>query len=239
MTDADVEAAYSKRAEEYVAVLGSIEATHPADRQLIAEWVAPLAGPVIDAGCGPGHWTKFLADQGVAVEGVDLVPAFIEQATARFPGIPFRVASLTRLGVPDGYASGILAWYSLIHLEPARVSSVLQELARSMAPGGNLLLGFFESDEVQKIPHAITPAYSWPIEEAAQMLTAAGFEVVSHENRTDPGRRPHACISARLTAMSTAKQQAAMAGTDWPRPAGGTRLRPPGTARARAPGCSW
>ena len=35
------------------------------------------------------------ATVGIAVEGVDLVPAFIEQATARFPGIPFRVASLT------------------------------------------------------------------------------------------------------------------------------------------------
>lgn len=206
MTDADVVSAYSKRAGEYVAVLGSIEATHPEDRQLIAEWVAPLAGPVIDAGCGPGHWTKFLADHGAAVEGIDLVPPFIEQAKERFPGVPFRVASLTCLGVPEGYASGILAWYSLIHLEPAHVSPVLQELARSMAPGGSLLLGFFEGDEVRKFPHAITPAYSWPLEEVAQMLTAAGFETVSHEKRTDPGHRPHASISARRSAMRPMKQ---------------------------------
>jgi SAM-dependent methyltransferase len=196
MTDAEVEAAYSKRAEEYIAVLGSIESTRPEDRRLIAEWATPLTGPVIDAGCGPGHWTRFLADQGAAAEGVDLVPTFIEHAKGKFPGIPFRAASLTSLGVPDGYASGILAWYSLIHLEPAKVSAVLAELARCMAPGGSLLLGFFEGTEVRKFPHAVTPAFSWPVEELARMLTAAGFETVSHETRNDPGHRPHASITS-------------------------------------------
>jgi SAM-dependent methyltransferase len=157
MTDIEVEAAYLMRAEEYIARFGSVEATHPADRQLIAEWAGPLVGPVIDAGCGPGQWTKFLADQGAHVEGIDLVPSFIEQAQIRYPGIPFRVASLTSLEVPDGYASGILAWYSLIHFAPDQVPSVLRELARSLAPGGRLLLGLFEGAEVERFPHAVAP----------------------------------------------------------------------------------
>ncbi|MHA7299603.1 class I SAM-dependent methyltransferase [Pseudarthrobacter sp. MDT3-1] len=97
MTDAEVATAYSKRAAEYTARFGSVESAHPADRKLVADWVAPLVGPVLDVGCGPGHWTKFLADQASAVEGIDLVPAFIKQAEASFPGIPFRVASLTSL----------------------------------------------------------------------------------------------------------------------------------------------
>lgn len=197
MTDTQVGAAYSKRAGEYVARFGSMEATHPADRQLIAEWVAPLVGPVIDGGCGPGQWTKFLADQGADVEGIDLVQSFIEQAKVRFPGIPFRVASLTSLGVQEGHASGILAWYSLIHFDPDQVPVVLQELARCLAPGGSLLLGLFEGQEVEKFPHAVTPAYSWPVEDFTRMLGAAGFETLSYERRTDAGHRPHAAISAR------------------------------------------
>lgn len=199
MTDAAVETAYSWRAAEYIARFGSVESTHPADRKLIAEWVAPLVGPVLDVGCGPGHWTKFLADQGAAAEGIDLVPAFIKQAEASFPGIPFRVASLTSLGVPEGYASGILAWYSLIHFEPDQVPSVLRELARRLAPGGVLLLGLFDSDEIERFPHAVTPAYSWPVGDLSRILGAAGFETVSHQRRTDPGHRPHAAISARLS----------------------------------------
>ena len=199
MTDAEVEIAYSKQAAEYIARFGSVESMHPADRKFVAEWAAPLVGPVLDVGCGPGHWTKFLADQGAAVEGIDLVPAFIKQAEAAFPGIPFRVASLTSLGVPEGYASGILAWYSLIHFAPDQVPSVLRELARRLAPGGRLLLGLFEGDEIARFPHAVTPAYSWPVEVLTMMLSAAGFETISHQRRTDPGHRPHAAISARLS----------------------------------------
>jgi SAM-dependent methyltransferase len=154
---------------------------------------------VLDVGCGPGHWTKFLADQGAAVEGIDLVPAFIKQAEATFPGIPFRVASLTSLGVPEGYASGILAWYSLIHFAPDQVPSVLRELARRLTPGGLLLLGLFEGDEIARFPHVVSPAYSWPVGALTMMLSAAGFETISHQIRTDPGHRPHAAISARLS----------------------------------------
>jgi ubiquinone/menaquinone biosynthesis C-methylase UbiE len=199
MTDAEVEIAYSKRAAEYIARFGSLESTHPADRKLVAEWVAPLVGPVLDVGCGPGHWTKFLADQGAEVEGIDVVPAFIKQAEASFPGIQFRVASLTSLGVPDGYASGILAWYSLIHFAPDQVPAVLRELARYLARGGLLLLGLFEGDQLARFPHAVTPAYSWPVGALTRVLSAAGFEMISHQRRTDPGHRPHAAISARLS----------------------------------------
>ena len=199
MSDAEVEIAYSNKAAEYIARFGSVESTHPADRKLVAEWVAPLAGPVLDVGCGPGHWTKFLADQGAEVEGIDLVPAFIKQAEETFPGIQFRVASLASLGVPEGYASGILAWYSLIHFAPDQVPAVLRELARCLAPGGLLLLGLFEGDQIARFPHAVTPAYSWPVGELTTMLSAAGFETVSHQRRTDPGHRPHAAISARLS----------------------------------------
>jgi SAM-dependent methyltransferase len=197
MTDKEVEEAYSERGEEYIERFGAMDATHPTDRQLIAEWVAPLTGPVLDAGCGPGQWTKFLTDQGADVEGIDLVPSFIEQAKIRYPGISFRVASLTSLGIPEGHASGILAWYSLIHFEPDQVPVVLQELARCLAPGGSLLLGLFEGDEVEKFPHAVTPAYAWPVEDFIRMLDAAGFETVAYERRTDAGHRPHAAISAR------------------------------------------
>jgi SAM-dependent methyltransferase len=198
MTDSRVEAAYTKHAAEYAARFGSLEATHPADRRSIADWVAPLVGPVLDVGCAPGHWTKFLADRGAAVEGIDLVPWFIEQARESFPGIPFRVAPLMSPGVPDGYASGILAWYSLIHLEPGQMAAALQKLARSLAPGGRLLLGMFEGDRIGQFPHAVTPAYAWPVEQLTTMLAAAGFETISVERRVDPGQRPHAAISAAL-----------------------------------------
>ena len=136
MSESIVQAAYSLRAADYTALFGSIEAAHPADRRFVSEWAASLAGPVLDAGCGPGHWTKYLADLGLDVEGIDLVPAFISYAKVQFPEIPFRVASARDIGVADGSLGGILAWYSLIHLEPDDVPGVLTEMARCVRPGG-------------------------------------------------------------------------------------------------------
>lgn len=196
--DTGVRDAYTGRATEYVDLFGSVDAAHPEDRELIGGWARTLDGPVIDAGCGPGHWSAFMASAGAVVEGVDLVPAFIEHARARFPGVPFRVGSLRNLGVPDGQLAGILSWYSLIHLEPAAVAQALQEFARVLAPGGGLLLGFFESGELRKFPHAVVDAYSWPVEELAELLSDAGFTVVERHTRTDAGHRPHAAVVARL-----------------------------------------
>ncbi|MET3207044.1 hypothetical protein ABIB17_003957 [Arthrobacter sp. UYEF6] len=122
--------------------------------------------------------------------------AFIKQAEASFPGIPFRVASLTSLGVPEGYASGILAWYSLIHFAPDQVPSILRELARRLTPCGLLLLGLFEGYEIARFPDVVSPAYSWPVAALTMMLCAAGFETILHQKQTDPGYRPHTAISA-------------------------------------------
>ncbi len=195
--DSRVRNAYTARADEYAGLFGSIDAAHPEDRRLVGEWVRGLKGPVLDAGCGPGQWSDFMAGHGAEVEGIDLVPRFISHARTRFPAVPFRVGSLLNLGVPDGRLAGILSWYSLIHLAPEDLAPVLREFARAIAPDGGLLLGFFESAELRRFPHAVTDAYSWPKERIAALLEAAGFTVVESYSRTDPGHRPHGAIVAR------------------------------------------
>ncbi|WP_120522347.1 class I SAM-dependent methyltransferase [Arthrobacter celericrescens] len=195
--DPVVRDAYGERAPEYVDLFGSVEAAHAEDRRLIGEWARTIDGPVLDAGCGPGHWSGYMADNGAEVEGIDLVRAFITHARARFPEVPFRVGSLRNLGVSEGRLAGILAWYSLIHLEPEDLTVVLREFARALAPGGGLLVGFFVSPELRRFPHAVTDAYSWPVGELVELLGAAGFSLVESHTRTDSGHRPHGAIVAR------------------------------------------
>lgn len=83
MTGNAVRDAYAGRAEEYTALLGSMANTRESDQRLVAQWARDLQGAVIDAGCGPGHWTDFLKKRGVNVEGIDQVQAFIGQARKR------------------------------------------------------------------------------------------------------------------------------------------------------------
>jgi ubiquinone/menaquinone biosynthesis C-methylase UbiE len=196
VTDIRVRQAYARRATEYTSALGAIDSMHERDRQRIERWAEQIDGAVIDAGCGPGHWTDFLQKHGVEVTGIDLGPEFIESARTRFPEATFRVSSLRALGTADASLSGVLAWYSLIHLLPMELPGVLSEFARVLGTQGHLLVGFFEGGSAEPFDHAITTAYYWSVDEMSSMLNDAGFDVSDVETRQDPGSRPHAAISA-------------------------------------------
>ncbi|WDF35066.1 class I SAM-dependent methyltransferase (plasmid) [Arthrobacter agilis] len=193
----EVRNAYSRRAAEYTELFGSTSFAHPSDRQLISSWAHNLEGEVVDVGCGPGHWTNFLTEYGVAARGVDLVPEFIDRAHRTYPGVPFTVGSFDTLGVETGTIGGVLSWYSLIHHEPSTISIPLAEFSRVISPGGGLLIGFFESPMVEGFAHAVAPAYRWPVSDLSEELKSVGFDVVETHIRTTKGQRPHAAIIAR------------------------------------------
>lgn len=188
--------AYAERAREYADLLGSMSATAEPDRTLIGSWASALAGPVLDVGCGPGHWTAWLHDRGVDIEGVDPVHEFVGISRGRHPGCTYRQGTVEALDAASESLAGALAWYSLIHLEPARMPGALAELARCIRPGGGLLVGFFEGAMVAPFGHKVTTAYTWPIADLAALLDDAGFIVEEAHARTDDGCRPHGALAA-------------------------------------------
>jgi ubiquinone/menaquinone biosynthesis C-methylase UbiE len=196
----DVRAAYERRAAVYTERLGSMAAVHPADEHLVSTWASAVDGPVLDAGCGPGHWTAHLAAQGVDVHGVDQVPAFIDAARRRHPHVPFTVADVDALPIASASVGGVLAWYSLIHHEPAAVPDTLREFARILRPGGSLLVGFFTGPDLVTFDHAVVTAHCWPPSALEAVLVIAGFDVVETHTRTVAGGRPrpHGAVVARL-----------------------------------------
>nr|WP_235481092.1 class I SAM-dependent methyltransferase [Agromyces sp. Leaf222] len=192
-----VSVAYSRRAQEYIDLFGTMSAVHPSDRQLVATWAGGIDGQVIDAGCGPGQWTNFLAGLGLAARGVDQVPEFIERARHEYPHLRFDVGTLESLDCGTGTLGGVLSWYSLIHHEPDTIRVPLAEFHRALAPGGTLLVGFFEGPVVEQFDHAVIPAYRWPVEALNTQLQAVGFEVVESHVRKTAGQRPQAALVAR------------------------------------------
>lgn len=188
---------YGERAGEYTEALGSISAMAQKDQKLISAWAREVGSPTIDAGCGPGHWTKFLHDHGVVVEGINTVSEFILSASLRFPEVPFRVATLEALPADDGALAAVLSWYSIIHTAPGDLPAVLKEFARCIRSDGSLLLGFFHGERVEAFDHAVVTAYYWPTSAMRNELMAAGFDIVQTHTRSDPGQRPHTAIIAR------------------------------------------
>lgn len=110
-SDRRIRDGYAARAAEYTQLFGDIGKMDEVDRERIGVWADAVDGRILDAGCGPGHWTAFLAERGIDAEGIDLVPEFVAGACARFPHVAYRVASLTDIGVASGSLGGVLAWY--------------------------------------------------------------------------------------------------------------------------------
>lgn len=141
-----VRAAYDAVAEPYSADFVDELAQKPLDRALIDAF-AQLCGPgdrppVADLGCGPGHTAHHLQCRGIRVLGVDLSPAMVALARARYPTLDVREGSILDLPLPDASCAGVLSLYSIIHLPPSRVPDALREFHRVLRPGGVLLLGF-------------------------------------------------------------------------------------------------
>lgn len=193
----DIKQAYSKRASEYVAALGSVEDMDPLDVALIAGWGTRVDGPILDAGSGPGHWTELLRDRGCDVTGIDVVPEFVDSARKRFPLASFEVGDLLDLPIEDARFGGVLAWYSLIHMQPELCKQSLKEIARILKPGGHLLVGAFLGTQGVSFNHAITEAYYWSEQGLADSLDAVGLKVDSVHTRSAEGSRPHLAVLAR------------------------------------------
>lgn len=196
VTVSEVSEAYGARAAEYIERFGEIDAAAEADRNAVLAWARGLDGPIVDVGCGPGQWTRFLSEHGHDVEGVDPTPEFVAAARARHPGIRFQVGRAERLDARAGSLGGILAWYSLIHTEPERIDVALLEFARCLRSGGGLAIGFFEGPELAPFDHAVTTAHYWPLDRLSARVEACGFTVTGAERRTDPGVRTQGCITA-------------------------------------------
>lgn len=144
---ADTRASYDTVAADYADVVRGFLAGAPYDRAILALF-AELAGdgPVLDAGCGPGHVTAYLNGLGADAFGLDLSPGMIEVARRDHPVLRFAVGSMTALGLAGASVAGVIAWYSLIHVPDDEIAVVLAEFRRVLRPGGVVLLGFHDGD---------------------------------------------------------------------------------------------
>lgn len=196
----DVARAYGVRAGEYASHLGTMDAVARPDRDLVLLWARTLTGPVLDVGCGPGHWTAYLSDHGIDAAGIDPAPEFVTHARRTYPGVRFCEGRAERLPAPDASVGGLLAWYSLIHLDPPGVATAVTDFRRVLHPGGRLLLGFFEGPSIEPFDHAVVRAFRWPVDALSSIVQDCGFDIDETHTRTDAGRRPHGAIVATAAA---------------------------------------
>lgn len=197
-TAGEVPGAYGAQAAGLADMLGRTIAPGDPDRVAIEEWADGIGGRILDVGSGTGRWAGHLAGRGHDVEGIEPAEEFVAIARQAHPEVPFRVAAVHDLPAMGEWWSGILAWYSLIHLAPDAVPGALRTLRGVLSPGGGLLIGFFDGPRVGPLTHPVAPAYRWSMEAMTRALEDAGFLVDSRRGSSqDPGESPHALITAR------------------------------------------
>ena len=137
-----IASSYDHVAQQYTETFFGELSRKPLDRQLLDAFAARLRhrGPVCDVGCGPGQVARYLKDRGMEVCGVDLSATMVQCATQRNPDIPFYQGDMRALACPPALFAGIVAFYSLIHLQRPEVLPTLQELYRVLHAHAPLLL---------------------------------------------------------------------------------------------------
>jgi SAM-dependent methyltransferase len=180
----DCRSSYDAVAETYATRIAGELAGKPFDRDLLRRFAALVgqSGTICDAGCGPGHVTRFLADCGATVTGIDLSPEMVRVARTRHPDLNFRPGDLRALDFAPGSWDGLVAFYSIIHLTPEDRPRAWREFHRVLRPGGRLLLAFHIGAETVHLDewwgHRVSVDFHFlsPGEISAQ-LAAAGFVV--------------------------------------------------------------
>lgn len=195
---ADTRASYDTVAVSYADLLRDALTEEPFQRGILALFTelvrARGSGPVADVGCGPGRITGHLHGLGLDAFGVDLSAGMIEVARRDHPGLRFEVGSMTRLDLADECLTGLLAWFSLIHVPDDEVPTVLAEFRRVLRPGGVVLLGFHAGDGSRLktegyggLPMRVH-VHRRPPERVAAWLDVAGFTVEAElTHRPAPG----------------------------------------------------
>jgi SAM-dependent methyltransferase len=187
-----VEEGYDRMAESY---LGSKDPVDPTTLAALEEAARtlPSGAAVLDLGCGAGvPVTRWLADRGLAVTGVDFSARQLELARRLVPAANLLQADMTDLDFPPASFDAVVAFYSIIHVPRTEHPALLGKIHRWLRPGGAFLatwaLGAWEGEKEDWEGWGAPMRWSHYGEEAnLKMLREAGFEVASAEARTGKG----------------------------------------------------
>jgi len=95
-------------------------------------------GTALDAACGTGRYSTYLAARGHTVIGVDQSPSMLERARQKLPEATFHQGDLAELPAPDESVDVVVCALALVHVPS--LAEAMAEFARVLRPGGRLIV---------------------------------------------------------------------------------------------------
>jgi cyclopropane fatty-acyl-phospholipid synthase-like methyltransferase len=145
---------------------------------------------VLDLGCGGGiPAARFLVDRGFDVIGLDISPAQIELARRNVPQARFEVADMQQLARGRFAVDGVIALYSIFHIDRREHFRLLETLRSYLPIGGVLLITMGASEwEGSEVFHGAEMFWShYGPKRNRELLEAAGLTVLVDELDTSGG----------------------------------------------------
>ncbi len=100
----------------------------------------PVSSKILEVGCGPGQFVKYLLNKGYQAQGVDLSEEMIHIAKSKVPEGKFQVMDMRKLDFKDKIFDGMMVPYSLIHIPSEEIPQTLKGFARVLKPNGYMLI---------------------------------------------------------------------------------------------------
>lgn len=185
-----VRRAYDTVANDYATYLPDTRAEAALDLAMVDTFIESVGTSadvrVLDAGCGTGRMSRYVADRGCRVEGVDLSSNMVAMARRDHGDLVFTVGSLTDLPYPDDQFAGVMLWYSIIHTPPSGQQQIFDEVSRVLRPGGHVLVGFQAGEGTRDVAQAyrrfgheiLLERHLYTADQVAATMLAAGLSEV-------------------------------------------------------------
>jgi SAM-dependent methyltransferase len=149
----------------------------------------PERSAILDLGCGTGRpIAEFLLSRGHRVTGVDQAAELLAIARERFPQATWIEARLEDFKTAEPYAA-IVCWDTLFHLKRSLHEELLARMARSLAPGGRVMITVGGSDHPAFTDAMFGERFfydSHPPDRALAILDELGFEPLISEFMNPP-----------------------------------------------------
>jgi len=135
---------FNQTAALYDLIYGSFK-DYGAEAAKIASWLAavrPGVRTVLDVACGTGEHARLLTERfGLAVDGIDLEPAFVEIAQRKNPNGRFVLADMTDFHLGRRYDAVMCLFSSIGYLRTLdRVQQAIARFREHLAPGGAIVV---------------------------------------------------------------------------------------------------
>ena len=166
---------------------------------------------VLELGCGAGiPSTKMLAERCGSVVANDISSTMISLARRHLADagvsakVTFEEGSMTGLDFPEAKFDAVVAFYSIIHLNPANQKLIFERIRDWIKPNGILLVNL----ATVALPGLVIKGWldmkaaywsSFGQEENSRLLGEYGFEILSCEISEDAGDAKFGWFIARRT----------------------------------------